>query len=161
MGEKRSNEWGNDSYEVPESNEEIEDLKSKALYRVTKSGKTGGTVEYVQSLVENPKKVIVPDVIEVDRIVYKVTSVSDYAFKNCKKLKTVKLGKNIKTIGKKAFYKCTKLTKITIPSNVSKIKKQAFAGIHSKAIIKVPKKKLTSYAKMLKSKGIARTVKIK
>ena len=90
------------------------------------------------------------------------------------------MGKNVTTIGNRAFYKCTALTKITIPSKVNKIGKQAFYGckslksitikttkltkknIGSKAFtgtnknakVKVPKKKLASYKKILKTKGI-------
>lgn len=108
------------------------------------------------------------------------------AFYGCKKLKTVTMGKNVTTIGNRAFLKCTALTKITIPAKVTKIGKQAFYGckklagitikttkltkknIGSKAFtgtsknvkVKVPKKKLNSYKKILKTKGISATAKI-
>ena len=56
------------------------------------------------------------------------------AFENCKKLKTLVI-------------KTTKLT-------ASKLGDNAFAGIHSKAVIKVPKAKLSAYKTLLKKKGI-------
>ncbi|MCM1158522.1 MAG: leucine-rich repeat domain-containing protein [Bacteroidales bacterium] len=116
-----------------------------------------------------------------------VTKIGKQAFSGCKKLATVTLGKNVTSIGDKAFYQCTALKKITIPAKVNKIGKQAFygcknlktitiktskltsknvgskafKGISSKATIKVPKKKLASYKKLLKSKGAGSKVKIK
>ena len=38
---------------------------------------------------------------------------------------------------------------------------KAFKGISSKAVIKVPKKQLKAYKKLLKTKGVAKSVKIK
>lgn len=116
-----------------------------------------------------------------------VKSIGANAFYNCKSLTNVTLGNNIATIGDKAFYQCNKLKKLVIPSKVNKIGKQAFykcknlksitiktskltnkkvgknafKGIHSKAVIKVPKKKLTTYKKLLKAKGIGSKVRVK
>ena len=116
-----------------------------------------------------------------------VTSIEANAFSGCKKLTTVRMGGNVTTIGDRAFYKCTALKKVTIPSKVNRIGKQAFygckklktitikttklsagkvgskalKGIYSKATIKVPKSKLTSYKKWLKTKGVSSKTKIK
>lgn len=116
-----------------------------------------------------------------------VTSIGSNAFAGCKKLSSVTVGANVTTISTKAFYNCTALKKVTIPANVSKISKQAFAGckklktitikttklttknvgakafkgIYSKATIKVPKKSLKAYTKLLKKKGVGSKVKIK
>jgi hypothetical protein len=49
--------------------------------------------------------------------------------------------------------KTTKLTKKTVGKN-------AFKGIHKKATIKVPKKKLDAYKKILKNAGISKSVKV-
>lgn len=116
-----------------------------------------------------------------------VTTIKSKAFYKCTALKSITLSSKLKTIGNYAFYKCTKLKKITIPSSVNKIGKQAFygcrnlkkitikttkltskkvgskafKGIYSKATIKVPGKKFSTYKKLLKSKGVASKAKIK
>lgn len=116
-----------------------------------------------------------------------IKTIGDNAFYGCSNLKKVTLSKNLTQIGSKAFYKCTKLTGITIPAKVSKIgskafygcknlkkmtikttkltsKKvgsKAFGGIAAKATIKVPKKKLASYKKLLKAKGVGSKATIK
>ncbi|MCM1158010.1 MAG: leucine-rich repeat domain-containing protein [Bacteroidales bacterium] len=108
-------------------------------------------------------------------------------FYNCKKLKTVSFAKNtaLTEIGDCAFYNCVVLAKITVPAKVTKIGtkafcnckklktitikstvlntvgKNAFKGIHKKAVIKVPKKMLSTYKTLLKGKGQKKTVKIK
>ena len=117
----------------------------------------------------------------------KVSKIGEKAFYGCKKLEKVTLSSSLKSIGDKAFYKCTSLTSITIPSKVSKIGKQAFygcknlktitikttkltnknvgskalKGISSKATIKVPKKKVSDYKKLLKKKGVSSKVTVK
>lgn len=153
------------------------DSKSKSVCKITTAGKT---VEYIKPLDKNTTKITIPATVTYSNIKYSVTSIAPNAFKECKKLTTVKIGKNIITIGQKAFYKCVSLKKITIPSNVKNIKKQAFAGcgklkniiiktkkltiktvgsnafksIHPKAIITVPSSKKTAYIKILKARGV-------
>lgn len=116
-----------------------------------------------------------------------IKNIEEEAFSGCKNLKTVNFGKNVTTIGNQAFYNCSRLTSITIPSKVNKIGKQAFAGcrklkkiviktvkltsknvgnkaftgIPSKAVIKVPKSKLTAYKTLLQKKGVSKKAAIK
>ena len=95
---------------------------------------------------------------------YKVTEIAANAFKDCKKLKKVIIGKNVSNIGKKAFYGCSKLQTIKVKTSKlvsNRIGKQAFKGIYKKAVIKVPKKQLKVYKKLLKTRGIGKKVKIK
>lgn len=183
------------------------DPVSKAIYKVIKAG---SSVEYIRNENKKAAFVTIPATIKFGKKTYKVTSVAARAFKNNKKLSTVKIGNNVTTIGasafyncpklksvtigknviaigNRAFYKCKKLTKLTIPAKVKKIGKQAFygcknlknvtikttkmtkknvgskafSGISSKAKIKVPKKKLTAYKKLLKARGIGKRVKVK
>ncbi len=97
---------------------------------------------------------IIPDVVFINTREYKVTEIAPNAFKNSKKLKSVTIGKNIKRIGKNAFYGCKNLKKITIKSVVLKsVGKNAVKGTNKKLTIKVPKKKLYFYKKLLKKKG--------
>ena len=52
-------------------------------------------------------------------------------------------------------------TKITVKGTaLTKVGKNAFKGINAKAKIKVPKKKLSAYQKLMKNKGQSKTVKI-
>ena len=86
---------------------------------------------------------------------YKVTAVSDGACQNCSKLKSLTIGKNVKSIGKNAFYGCSKLKKITINTKQLKAKKvgvNAFTGV-KKATFYCPKGKSSSYRKILTGKG--------
>ena len=84
------------------------------------------------------------------------------AFKNCKKLKRVVIGKEITSIGAKAFSGCKALKKITIKSaKLKKVGKNAFKGIHVKAVIKAPKAKLKAYKKLLRAGGAGSKVRIK
>ena len=109
------------------------------------------------------KKVSIPATITVKGVKYKVTAVSKNAFKNNKKVKQVTIDKNVKNIGKNAFYGCKNLKKVIIKTTKltkKTVGKNAFKGIHKKATIKVPKKKLNAYKKLLKNAGISKSVKV-
>ena len=121
------------------------------------------TVTYVKPK-KNVKKVSIPATITVKGVKYKVTAVSKNAFKNNKKVKQVTIDKNVKNIGKNAFYGCKNLKKVTIKTTKltkKTVGKNAFKGIHKKATIKVPKKKVKAYKTIFKSAGAAKSVKIK
>ncbi|MCM1218544.1 MAG: leucine-rich repeat protein [Lachnospiraceae bacterium] len=91
-----------------------------------------------------------------------VTSIGAQAFLGCVNLKNITVGTNVKTIGKEAFKKCGKLKTITIQSTkLNKVGANALKGIHKNAVIKVPKKKLTYYKKLLSGKGQGKKVIIK
>ena len=59
------------------------------------------------------------------------------AFEGCKKLKTVKIGSNVKDIGGCAFLSCSSLNSIIIGTGVKKIGKEAFADIPQNAKVYV------------------------
>ena len=116
----------------------------------------------VSSVDKKAKSVVIPATVDVAGKQYAVTEIPAKAFANSKKLKSVTIGKNVKSIGAKAFYKCPALKKITVKSTVlKKVGKAALKGINSKATIKVPKKKLKAYKKLFKGKGQSKKVKIK
>ena len=151
------------------------------------NGGSGGTVAYSGDNNTSTTTVKVPDTVKIDGKKYQVTEVKAGAFANNKKLKKITIGKYVTKIGDKAFYKCTNLTSIVIPSKVTKIGKNAFygckklkkitikskklksvgnnaiKGIHKKATIKCPSKKLAKQykKKLFKSKtGYKKTMKI-
>ncbi len=57
-----------------------------------------------------------------------VTSIAESAFASNSRVKQVKIGEKVKTIGKKAFQYCFDLANINIPDSVESIGESAFAG---------------------------------
>lgn len=133
-----------------------------ATYKVTGAKVKNPTVTYIKPK-KNVKKVSIPATITVKGVKYQVTAVSKDAFKNNKKVTQVTIDKNVKNIGKNAFYGCKNLKKVIIKTTKltkKTVGKNAFKGIHKKATIKVPKKKLDAYKKILKNAGISKSVKV-
>ncbi len=203
--------WADDEEEVMEVGDEFEDPDTKAEYEIASGN---NEVIYLCPDKKSYSKITIPNMVEFDGVHYKVTEIAPNAFKGNKKLKTVKIGSNIKTIGARAFYGCTKLTKVTmgsnvttignsafqnctslktftIPAKVSKIGSKAFYGCkkltkmtikttkltekkvgknafknmgssnYKKTTVKVPKKKLKTYKKMLQKRGLSKKAKVK
>ena len=143
------------------------------------SGKTGAkTVTYGSGIYKlsgsgavlikpknkNITKLTIPAAVSANGKKYKVTSVSAKACKGLKKLKTLTIGKNVKSIGKNAFQGCSKLTTITIKTTKltkKNVGAKAFSGTPAKATVKVPKRVRKAYKKWLLSKGISKKAKIK
>ena len=57
-----------------------------------------------------------------------VTSVGDYAFRDCTELTSITIPSSVKKIGEYSFYGCKGLENVTIPQNVRVIGKNAFRG---------------------------------
>lgn len=160
----------------------MEDRKSGAIYRITSKN----TTEYVKPK-KRTRKGAIPNSIKAEGKTYQVTSIAANAFKGNKKLRTVVIGRNVETIGRRAFYKCTSLKQIKIPKKTARIGKQAFygcrnlktitlqtkklkaskigsgawKGISKKAVVKVPGAKLKKYKKILRAKGLPKTAVMK
>ena len=135
---------------------------SKSLkYKVTKSTTSAKEVTVTGTSNKNITSLTIPATVKYNGMSYKVTVIDKNAFKGKKKLKSVTIGTNVKSIGASAFAQDGKLTKITIKSTVlKKVGSKAFSGINKKAKIKVPAKKLRAYQKLLKNKGQSKSVKI-
>ena len=138
----------------------------KINVKVTSSSKKNPTVTVTKITDKNAKKLTIPATVKVKGVTYKVTAVSDKAFKGNKKLTTVTIGSNVTKIGKDAFSGCKNLKKITVTAGKLKtISKNAFKGINKKATITVKgtKKAKTALKKQLKKKsiGYGKTWKIK
>lgn len=107
------------------------------------------------------KRVSIPKTAKIGGKKFKVTSIAARALKN-KKITSVTVGANVRTIGAEAFYNCKKLGAIKIKSTrLKSVGRNAFKGIKPTAAINVPKKKLRAYRKLLKGKGQGRKVKIR
>ena len=127
-------------------------IYSKAV--IDKELKTAEFTGMNKKYAKNLAGYTMPNTISYNGKSYKVTSIGNNAFKNCKNLKKITIPKNIKTIGSNAFRGCSKLQTITVQSTkLTKVGKNAFKGIKKNAKIKVPKKKLAAYKKLMKGKG--------
>ena len=138
----------------------------KIKVKVTSSSKKNPTVAVMKITNKKAKKLTIPSTVKVNGVTYKVTAISDKAFKGNKKLTTVTIGSNVTKIGKEAFSGCKNLKKITVTAGKLKtISKNAFKGINKKATITVKgtKKAKTALKKQLKKKfvGYVKTWKIK
>ena len=150
-------ETGTGRKETTAASEKSSKVKiGKAVYRLNKKKKTAA---FLAPLSKNVKKLTIPATVKSGRIVYKVTEIEKNACKGLKKLNTVIIGTNVKTIGAGAFNGCKSLKKITIKTaklKASTVKANAFKGIAAKAKIKVPGKKAAAYKKFLKKRGIGK-----
>lgn len=154
------------------------------VYRVTSA--SAQKVEVVKLQNSKLAKLKIANTVKENGKTYKVVGIAASAYKGNKKISTVTIGKNVESIGANAFAGCTKLTKVTVSGNSLKkigakafsgckklksilikskvlksVGKNAFKNIHAKAVIKVPKAKYKTYAKLLAKKGQKKTVKIR
>ena len=164
----------------------------KATCRIV-TGKCSGSVKIPSAVEINGKTYMVTEIassaftgskITKVTIPASITKIGNAAFKNCKKLKTVTIGKNVtqigneafrgtavakitipskvKKIGKKAFYSCKKLKTVTIKSSrLRSVGNSAFKSIAKKSTIKCPKAKKSKYKNMLKNKYSSKYTKLK
>ena len=130
-------------------------ITSKYMVETEKSTGTEN-VGYVKliSLKTSTSEVIIPETVENDNITYIVDCIAPKALKSNKKVKSLIIGQNIKTIGSYAFKGMKKLKSITIyPSSLQEVDEGAFSGIYKKATIKIKvnKKMYKKIVSMIKS----------
>lgn len=114
-------------------------LYAGTQYKITKSSRSKGTVEYIKTN-KKVSKVVIPETINLDGITYKVTSIADNAFKGDKKISILVIGKNVTKIGKRAFYKCTNLKKLMLGSNLVSLSESAFEKCTALTSVVIPAK---------------------
>ncbi len=121
---------------------------------VTKaSGKKPAEVIYTGPK-ETKTKVTVPRTMTVGGVKCKVVDIADGAFRDNKKVKTVKISKGFTKVPSNMFYGCTKLTKVTLPKTIVSIGVNAFYGCKKLTKITIPKnvERIEAYAFMKCSK---------
>ena len=137
------------------------DIFSDGTNRYVVISPTYGTVAFGGPKTKKAN-IAVPAKVTYGGKTYKVTAIRAKAFYNNRNIKKVTIGNNVRTIGKHAFRNCRNLRTINIKSKVLKKAGAAcFKGIHKKAVIKVPAKKLKAYKKLLRGKGQAKTVRFR
>lgn len=139
------------------------DLKKGAIftiggitYKVTSKNKA---VSFVKA---GKTKISIPDTVTYNNQKYSVTSIEKAAMKNNRKLKSLTIGANVKTIGVSAFQGCKNLNVIKIKSkNLSKssIKSNAFKNVKKTVKVYIPKKKYAAYKGILKKRGLTKKAK--
>ena len=117
---------------------QLSTAEAGASYQVVSEDEKQPTVVYTAPADKNVKKITVPATITVGGITYKVESVAPDAFKNCRKLTSVKISAGVQKIGKNAFSGCSKLSSVTIGKDVTEIGAGAFANCKALKKITIP-----------------------
>lgn len=139
----------------------VKKVSGNVIYKVTKAAGRNPIVEVISLKSKTAKSALVPDVIKLNGVTYKVTSIAKSAFKNNTKLTKVTIGKNVTNINKEAFSGAKKLRVINIKTTkLTSIGSSAFKGIKGDVTITVPKSKYKAYKKLLTGKGLKAKVKI-
>lgn len=126
-----------------------------AIYELNWKNRTASLYVFPETYVTSLK---IPDKLRMDEDgSFTVTVIQAGAARGNRFLKTLAIGKNVKSIGKNAFRDCEKLKTITI--NTTKLTSKnvganAFKNIRSNAKIKCPAEKLKAYKKWLPEKGV-------
>ena len=102
----------------------VKDTATNGIYKVLADGLT---VTFVRPAAKRAT-VRISETVKVSGVTCKVTEISANAFKNDTVLKTVVIGKNVKTIGVNAFYGCKNLTKVSGGAALVTICDRAFSN---------------------------------
>ncbi len=87
---------------------------------------SGTTAALIGASKKTLTSLVIPATVKANGKTYKVTAIEKNALKGMKKLKTVTVGKNVKTIGKSAMMNCTALTAVKGMAAVTEIGAEAF-----------------------------------
>ncbi len=90
---------------------------------------------YNQAIKNSPR---ILDQVSINGTSYKVTSIGERAFADCKTLESVTIQNTVNSIEKEAFYGCTGLTSVTIPDSVTSIEERAFKECKSLPSVTIP-----------------------
>lgn len=84
------------------------------------------------------EELVIPEYVEDNGTLYRVTSIGDKAFYGCNNLVAVTLPSSVTSIGAEAFYRCKNLASINIPNSVTYIGIKAFRFCESLTSITIP-----------------------
>ena len=83
--------------------------------------------------------ITIPSSVEYEGVVCNVTSIGEFAFKDCTALVTINMPSSIVSIGNSAFYGCSGLKEIVIPENVTNMEGFTFGHCTSLLTVTFPK----------------------
>ena len=88
---------------------------------------------------EDSQEIItIPESIYYKGFTFKVTSINDFAFENCKNLTSITIPNSVTSIGNSAFKNCKNLTSVTISNSVKTIGGDTFSGCTSLKNVTIP-----------------------
>lgn len=118
--------------------------KKSLVYKITSS-----SAVQLTKVRTSKKSVVIPDAITVSGKKYTVTTIANNACSG-KKITKVTIGKNIQKIGRKAFANCKKLKTVIFKTvKLKSVGKQAFYKTNQKVRVKLGRKVVKKYRKML------------
>ena len=82
--------------------------------------------------------VVIPEQVQYNEELYRVTSIGNCAFYYCSSLASVTIPEGVTSIGDYAFDGCSSLASVTIPEGVTSIGDRAFDGCSSLASVTIP-----------------------
>ena len=141
-----------------------EDLKKAdgTSYQVADAKKL--QVSYVSPSKRKSGTVSIPSKVIIGGKTYQVTKIKKNAFKNNKKIKKIVIPSSVVSIENYAFANCKNLKTIEIRTTKLKNKKissKAFKKINKKVVIRVLKKQRKAYKTLLRKKGLSKANKFK
>ena len=80
----------------------------------------------------------IPSSVTYSGTTYSVTSIGNYAFRDCSGLTSVTIPNSVTSIGDNAFRDCSGLTSVTIPNSVTSIGNYAFFGCSGLTSVTIP-----------------------
>ena len=107
-------------------------ITSDSTIKVTYYSSVSGSNNYVNG------DVVIPNSVEYNGTTYSVTSIGNYAFRNCTGLTSVTIPTGVTSIGGSAFYGCSGLTSVTIGNSVTSIGEAAFYGCSGLTSVTIP-----------------------
>ena len=121
-----------------------DDTGITSAYKISPSG---GVSYFAEDVPDDVDVVRVPDTITINDCKHPVTRVGNSAFYGNDNIRVVKVGENVRSIGRDAFRDCKNLKRVILPSSLVKIRERAFYGNDRLMLIEIESSDLKSIGK--------------
>ena len=116
-----------------------EEINSGGIwYDINEDTKEAEVIKYKNSNYKYVGSITIAENINHDGTDYSVTSIREFAFYYCNRLKTVTIPKTVRTIGYSAFHECTSLESVIIPNTILTIENSVFYNCQALTSITIP-----------------------